>query len=318
MVKVQNLTKYYNGHCAIRDISFDVEDGQVYGLLGPNGAGKSTIMNIMTGYISCTTGSVEIDGYDILKQPHQAKERIGYLPEIPPLYMDMTPREYLEFIGKLRSVEKNLRREQIDSIMEQTSITEVRNRIIKTLSKGYRQRIGLAGALVGSPKLIILDEPTVGLDPAQMIEVRNLISSLGRDHTVILSSHILSEVQAVCDRVLIIAEGQLIAMGTPQELADRMQSGKILRVTAKGNGEHILAAIKKIAGLGAYELVEQEGELTTFTVSLPGTRDLRPAVSEALVYAGCPAVAMQTSSASLEEIFLQLVENDSQIMQAEG
>ena len=225
MIKVEHLTKRYGNHYAIEDLSFTVEEGKIYGLLGPNGAGKSTTMNIITGYISATSGTVTVDGHDILEEPSAARACIGYLPEIPPLYMDMTPREYLNFAGELKGMKKAARKEQIQRVMDRTGIAEMADRLIKHLSKGYKQRVGLAGALMGSPKVIILDEPTVGLDPAQVIGIRELIRDLGKTHTVILSSHILSEVQAVCDQVLIISGGHLTAQGTPEELSQRLIAG---------------------------------------------------------------------------------------------
>ena len=218
MIEVKNLVKDYGGHLAVDHLSFRVEDGQIYGFLGPNGAGKSTTMNIITGYLGATEGQVIIDGHDILEEPEAAKKRIGYLPEIPPLYMDMTVDEYLEFAACIKKLPKPGRMDAIQEVMDLVKITDVRKRLIRNLSKGYRQRVGIAQALLGSPKLIILDEPTVGLDPAQVIEIRKLIRELGQAHTVILSSHILSEVQAVCQQVLILSKGRLAASGSLQEL----------------------------------------------------------------------------------------------------
>lgn len=211
MIQVEHLTKRYGGHLAVDDISFTVEEGTIYGLLGPNGAGKSTTMNILTGYISASDGKVTIDGHDVLEEASAAKACVGYLPEQPPLYVDMTPLEYLNFVAELKKVKRADRKSQIDYAMQRTGLAGMENRLIKNLSKGYRQRVGFAAALLGNPKVIILDEPTVGLDPAQVIEIRNLIKELGQQHTVILSSHILSEVSALCDKVLIIANGKLVA-----------------------------------------------------------------------------------------------------------
>ena len=218
MIQVEHLTKRYGGHTAVDDISFTVEDGCIYGLLGPNGAGKSTTMNIITGYLSATDGTVTINGHNIAEEPAAAKACIGYLPEQPPLYQDMTVREYLLFVAELKGTRKKADRiAAVENACARTGLQEMEGRLIRNLSKGYRQRVGIAGALLGTPKVIILDEPTVGLDPAQMIEIRSLIHDLGKTHTVILSSHILSEVQTVCDRVLIIAHGKLVAQGTPEE-----------------------------------------------------------------------------------------------------
>lgn len=222
MIKVEHLTKYYGEFMAVDDLSFEIEEGHVYGFLGPNGAGKSTTMNIMTGCLSATEGTVTINGYDILEEPLQAKRCIGYLPEHPPLYMNETPEEYLRFVGEAKGLKGQELQRQIAEVMEQTKITEVKSRLISNLSKGYKQRVGIAQALLGNPKVIILDEPTVGLDPIQIIEIRDLVRQLGEHHTVILSSHILSEVQAICEKVLIIAKGRLLAFDEPKNLEKLM------------------------------------------------------------------------------------------------
>ena len=236
MIEVTHLTKRYGKHTAVDDISFTVEDGCIYGLLGPNGAGKSTTMNILTGYLSASDGTVKIDGHDIVEDAAAAKACIGYLPEQPPLYQDMTVTEYLLFVAELKGVRKKAeRRAGVEKVCARTGLQGMEARLIRNLSKGYRQRVGIAAALLGSPKIIILDEPTVGLDPAQMIEIRSLIHDLGKTHTVILSSHILSEVQTVCDRVLIIAQGKLIAQGTPEELAGKLAAKGSISATAQGS-----------------------------------------------------------------------------------
>ena len=219
MIEVNNLTKQYGQHKAVDNISFKVEKGEILGFLGPNGAGKSTTMNIITGYISATEGTVKVDGFDILEQPGEVKKRIGYLPELPPLYMDMTVEEYLTFVCNIKKVSVHKQKEMLGKVMNAVKITDMRKRLIKNLSKGYKQRVGLAQAMIGEPQVLILDEPTVGLDPKQIIEIRNVIKSLGKDHTIILSSHILSEVSAVCDRVLIINKGKIVAIDTPENLA---------------------------------------------------------------------------------------------------
>ena len=224
MIEVSHLTKRYGGHTAVSNLSFTIEKGQIYGFLGPNGAGKSTTMNIMTGCLAASEGEVRIDGHDIFEEPQQAKRLIGYLPEQPPLYLDRTPREYLTFVGRAKGIKDKALPEQIGRVMEVTQITDVADRLIKHLSKGYRQRVGIAQALLGDPEVVILDEPTVGLDPKQIIEIRSLIQSLGQKHTVILSSHILSEVQAVCQTILIISKGHLVACDTPENL-ERLFSG---------------------------------------------------------------------------------------------
>lgn len=219
MIEVKNLVKQYGTHLALDDLSFSVEDNEIFGFLGPNGAGKSTTMNIITGYLAPTSGTVTIDGHDIIEDPIGAKKLIGYLPELPPLYMEMTPREYLKFVAEAKGVKKADLRDEIDRVMEKTAIIDVQNQLIKTLSKGYRQRVGMAEAIIGSHKVIIMDEPTVGLDPVQIIEFREMIRELGKDHTVIISSHILAEISEICHKIMIIVKGKLVAIDTPENLA---------------------------------------------------------------------------------------------------
>ncbi len=219
LIEVKNLVKQYGTHLALDDLSFNVEDNEIFGFLGPNGAGKSTTMNIITGYLAPTSGTVSIDGHDIVEDPIGAKRLIGYLPELPPLYMDMTPREYLKFVAEAKGVKKAELKGEIDRVMEKTAITDVQNQIIKTLSKGYRQRVGMAESIIGNPKVIIMDEPTVGLDPVQIIEFRDMIRELGKDHTVIISSHILAEISEICHKIMIIVKGKLVAIDTPENLA---------------------------------------------------------------------------------------------------
>ncbi len=219
LIEVKNLVKQYGTHLALDDLSFNVEDNEIFGFLGPNGAGKSTTMNIITGYLAPTSGTVSIDGHDIVEDPIGAKRLIGYLPELPPLYMDMTPRVYLKFVAEAKGVKKAELKGEIDRVMEKTAITDVQNQIIKTLSKGYRQRVGMAESIIGNPKVIIMDEPTVGLDPVQIIEFRDMIRELGKDHTVIISSHILAEISEICHKIMIIVKGKLVAIDTPENLA---------------------------------------------------------------------------------------------------
>lgn len=306
MIQVEHLTKRYGSHLAVDDISFEVEEGIVYGLLGPNGAGKSTTMNILTGYLSATSGTVSIDGHDILEEAGAAKACVGYLPEQPPLYVDMTPREYLMFVAELKKVKRADRAAQVEQAMDRTGLAEMEHRLIKNLSKGYRQRVGLAAALLGSPKVIILDEPTVGLDPAQVIEIRSLIKELGKDHTVILSSHILSEVSTLCDKVLIIAKGKLVAQGTPEELAQRLTAGSSLNITALGEADAVMNAMLTVPGVSEVQITGQQNGETSATVQVPQGEDLRAAVSAALAAAGCPVLGLTTASMSLEDVFLQL------------
>ncbi len=310
MIEVNHLTKRYGNHCAVDDISFTVEDGCIYGLLGPNGAGKSTTMNVITGYLSTTSGTVKIDGHDIMEEPREAKSCIGYLPEQPPLYTDMTVREYLMFVAELKGVRpKAARLESIERASGRTGLESMQNRLIRNLSKGYRQRVGVAATLLGDPKIIILDEPTVGLDPAQMIEIRSLIHDLGKTHTVILSSHILSEVQAVCDQVLIIAHGKLVAQGTPEELAGRLAAQGVIAATALGGRDAVVAAAESVDGLTNVQITAEKGDEVSFTASSAAGSDLRAALSKALADAGCPLLSLSSQTMSLEDVFLQLTEN---------
>ena len=311
MIEVRNLVKRYGGHVAVDHLSFTVEKGQIYGFLGPNGAGKSTTMNIMTGYIGLTEGDVIVNGHNILEEPEEAKRSIGYLPEIPPLYTDMTVTEYLRFAAQLKKVPKGEREEQIRRVVELTHLEDVTHRLIKNLSKGYRQRVGLAQALLGFPEVIILDEPTVGLDPKQIIEIRDLIRSLAGDHTVILSSHILSEVQEVCDQVLIINHGKLIASGSPTELEQRL-AGSTLSLTVKGEDaqavHNLLSALDGVTDLSVSPSANA-GELDV-QLSCQRGSDVREAVSSACIAAGIPILMMKSADVSLEQIFLEVTSDD--------
>ena len=313
MIEVNHLTKRYGKTCAVDDISFTVEDGCIYGLLGPNGAGKSTTMNVITGYISATSGTVKIDGHDILEEPKQAKSSIGYLPELPPLYTDMTVEEYLAFVAELKGVKKKADRvAALEKTIERAGLQKMEHRLIRNLSKGYRQRVGIAASLLGEPKVIILDEPTVGLDPAQMIEIRALIRDLGKTHTVILSSHILSEVQSVCDRVLIIAHGKLVAQGTPEELAAHLAAHGVISATALGDRETILAAAESVEGLTNVQITAEKNGEVSFTAASEDGADRRAALSKALAAAGCPVLSLNSETMSLEDVFLQLTEGEPQ------
>jgi len=307
LIEVKHLTKRYGKHTAVDDICFTVQDGCIYGLLGPNGAGKSTTMNMITGYLAPTGGTVAIDGHDVQEEPKEAKACIGYLPEIPPLYTDMTVQEYLLFVSELKGKKKKADRVQdVAQAVQRAGLQEMEKRLIRNLSKGYRQRVGIAAALLGSPKVIILDEPTVGLDPAQMIEIRNLIHDLGETHTVILSSHILSEVQMICDRVLIIAHGKVAAQGTPEELAAQLAARGMIAATALGTKEQILAAAAKVEGLTDLRVTAEKGDEVSFTATSTAGADLRAALSKALAEAGCPVVSLTSDTMSLEDIFLQI------------
>ena len=306
MVEVSHLSKNYGSHPAIRDLTFSVADGQVYGLLGPNGAGKSTIMNILTSYLAPTGGEVKVAGFSLPEQAQQAKACVGYLPEQPPLYPEMTVQEYLDFAAELKGVKKAQRREQVQQAARRTGLDQVMPRLIRSLSKGYRQRVGIAQALLGSPQLIILDEPTVGLDPAQVIGIRKLIRKLGKTHTVILSSHILSEVQAVCSRVLILSKGALVAEGTPEQLSEKLSPGICLRVTALGSSDTVLPVVEAVPGITGVQLVSEADGEVTFTAETADTTDRRAEVSRALSEAGCTVLALAAENRSLEEVFLAL------------
>ena len=308
MISVKHLTKYYGDFLAVDDLSFTIDEGHVYGFLGPNGAGKTTTMNIMSGCLSATSGCVEIGGFDIFTDAMQAKQLIGYLPEQPPLYMNETPEEYLRFVGEAKGLKKAELELQVRQVIEQVRIRDVCGQRISSLSKGYKQRVGIAQALLGNPKVIILDEPTVGLDPAQMIEIRSLIHDLGKTHTVILSSHILSEVQTVCDRVLIIAGGKLIAQGTPEELAGQLAAKGTISATAQGTREAVLAAAASVPGLADLLVTAEKGGEVSFTAVSEAGTDLRGALSLALAKAGCPVLTLSAESMSLEDVFLQLTE----------
>ena len=306
MIEVSHLSKQYGSHPAIENLSFTVEDGQIYGLLGPNGAGKSTIMNILTSYLAPTSGEVKVAGYGLPEEAQQAKACVGYLPEQPPLYPEMTVQEYLMFAAELKGVKKVQRKEQVFKAARRTGLESVLPRLIRSLSKGYRQRVGIAQALLGSPKLIILDEPTVGLDPAQVIEIRKLIQELGRAHTVILSSHILSEVQAVCSRVLILSKGKLVAEGTPEELGEKLNPGSCLRATVLGDRKTVLEAVQAVPGICKVQVESEADGEVTFTAESEDATDRRAAVSKALAKAGCTVLALAAENKSLEEIFLAL------------
>ena len=307
MIEVENLTKKYGSHIAVDHLSFRIDRGVIYGFLGPNGAGKSTTMNIMTGYIAATEGTVKINGYDILKEPEKAKKSIGYLPEIPPVYIDMTVYEYLKFVAELKKVPKGERKEQIEDIMKQTRVEEVRDRLIKNLSKGYKQRVGLAQAMIGYPEVIILDEPTVGLDPKQIIEIRSLIRELAKKHTVILSSHILSEVSAVCDHIMIISKGKLVASDTPEGLITMMKGGRQLTLSVKGKREKLEEILKGLPLVKEYTFKEtKEEEFVCVMLNIEGEEDIRENLFYWLAEAKMPIMELTVVEKSLEDVFLEL------------
>ncbi len=308
MIEVKSLSKKYGSYLAVDDVSFSIEKGEVVGFLGPNGAGKSTIMNIITGYLSFTKGNVSVDGIDVIDNPEAAKKRIGYLPEIPPLYTDMKVKEYLYFIYDLKKV-KFPKAPHINEIMRLVKIDNVSNRLIKNLSKGYRQRVGFAGALVGNPDVLILDEPTVGLDPKQIIEIRNLISRLGKNHTIILSSHILSEIQAVCERVIIINKGQIIADDTPDNLARKLSYDTSLVARIVCDEKDMISTLSGIDGVSSVtSLGKKENGAYDFNIVPEGDKDVRAAVFNKVKESGKTMLSFSSDAVSLEQIFLRLTE----------
>ena len=311
MIEVNNLVKRYGNHTAVDHLSFKIEKGKIYGFLGPNGAGKSTTMNMITGYIASTEGTVKIDGHDILEEPEAAKKCIGYLPEQPPVYFDMTVLEYMKFVADLKKIPKDKKANMIEEVMDMVKISDMRNRLIKNLSKGYRQRVGLAEAIMGYPEVIILDEPTVGLDPKQIIEIRDLIKSLKQKHTVILSSHILSEVRAVCDYVLIISHGKLVASDTPDNLERLAAGSNSLLMKVKGEKDTIRKDLETIEGVTGVEMsYDSDEELWKTKVSIQENVDIREKVFYAMAKANCPIYEMQVKRVSLEDVFLELTEGE--------
>lgn len=307
MIEVKNLVKCYGSHTAVDHLNFTIKKGQIYGFLGPNGAGKSTTMNIMTGYLGATEGEVLINGHNILTEPYKAKKEIGYLPEQPPLYMDMTVLEYLKFVFCLKRIGKTFQEEQLETVIRLVKLDSVRNRLIKNLSKGYRQRVGLAGALVGFPEIIILDEPTVGLDPQQIIEIRQLIRSLAKDHTVILSSHILSEVREICDHIMIIYQGKLVASDTPENLETKMQGNETIEILAKGTLSSVKEAVDALPSIGESDYSEtQESGYIRATLTVAGKKDIREQIFWTFADRKIPLLHLTNTRTTLEDIFLEL------------
>ena len=318
-VEVKHLTKRYGRHTAVEDLSFSVEEKQIYGFLGPNGAGKSTTMNIMTGYLAASEGEVIINGCDMMREPERAKQHIGYLPEVPPVYPDMTVSEYLKFAAELKRIPRADRKEQILHVMEMTKVTEVSERLIKNLSKGYRQRVGLAQAVLGEPDVIILDEPMVGLDPRQIIEMRDLIKDLGKKHTVILSSHILSEISAVCDRIMIISGGKLVASDSPEGLQGLISSSVVLETTVKASMEQLRAVLDTIeAVVKAEEKPAQLPDCVTALIRTKDNTDIREELSMKLYENKLPIMGMNLQEHSLEDIFLELTGREEKISETGG
>lgn len=309
MVEIKNLVKNYGNKNAVDDISFSIKEGEIVGFLGPNGAGKSTTMNIITGYLSATSGTVTVGGKDIFKEPLAVKRQIGFLPEQPPLYMDMTVYEYLSFVYDLKGCDFN-RREHLNEVMEKVKILDVKNRLIKNLSKGYKQRVGIAQAIIGNPKFIIFDEPTVGLDPVQIIEIRNLIRSLGKKHTVILSTHILPEVQAICDRVIIINGGKIIANEKTADLNRVVGQSAKIKIKVAGPNREVLNMLRDLQGiLRAESDGVREGDTYSYLLETNPAIDVRKIIFNALAKNSWPMMGMENVEAELEDVFVKLIQS---------
>ena len=307
MIEVSNLVKKYGDHTAVDHLSFQIEKGKIYGFLGPNGAGKSTTMNMITGYIASTEGKVMIDGHDILEEPEAAKKCIGYLPEMPPLYFDMTVLEYMKFAADLKKIPRNQKDKQIKEVMDMVKITDMKDRLIKNLSKGYRQRTGLAAAILGFPDIIILDEPTVGLDPKQIIEIRELIRTLAKDHTVILSSHILAEVQEICDDILIISKGKLVAEGSPEQLEDLTHGKESVELTIQADQVSVKQILSDISGIDDISWLNINENSCHIQINTSNdTQELCADLSLAFAQQKMPVTQMFVNKATLEDIFLEL------------
>lgn len=306
MIEIKNLTKFYGRNAAVKNLSFTVDDNEILGFLGPNGAGKSTTMNIITGFLPSTSGTVTINGLDIAENPSEAKKMIGYLPEIPPVYLDMKVKEYLKFVAGIKGIKRSERSEQVESAMEKLKIKDVEKRLIRNLSKGYRQRVGFAQALLGDPKYLILDEPTVGLDPNQVIEVRNLIKSLRKDHTIILSSHILAEIQAVCERVVIISHGEIRAVDSIKNLEDSMGTSIVLIMKIEGDKDAVSECIKNVSGVtGINDINFEETGIYTYKIEIESD-DVRKTIMSDLIKKDFVIDEVKSEKPNLEEVFVKL------------
>ena len=307
MIEIQHLTKRYGNKLAVSDATFTIQKGEILGFLGRNGAGKSTTMNIITGYISASGGTVKLDGYDILEDPREVKKRIGYLPEQPPLYVDMTVNEYLKFVCAIKDVKGSRVKSHLDDITDLVGLGDVRKRLIRNLSKGYRQRVGMAQALVGNPEVVILDEPTVGLDPKQILEVRRMIRQLGEDHTIVLSSHILPEVADVCDRLVIIHQGKIVAEDTLENLTHSEEDSRRIRMRIAGGNDEIRAALERVPGVKRVDgLGSREKDTFDYILHADGTADIRRGVFAAMAGKGFPVLIQRPMDLDLEDVFLQL------------
>lgn len=310
MIEVKNLVKKYGNHLAVDHLNFTIEEGHIYGFLGPNGAGKSTTMNIMTGYLGATEGEVLINGHDILKEPEEAKKQIGYLPELPPLYMDMTVREYMEFAAELKKIPKAKRAESIDDVEKLVKIKDVEKRLIKNLSKGYRQRVGLAQAVLGFPEIIILDEPSVGLDPKQIIEIRELIRKLAKKHTVILSSHILAEVREVCDYIMIISKGKLVASDTPENLERYLGESGLIEIETRTEASKVKEVLKNVPGIEKVSLKIDASGITSGQIREKRGQDIREELFTTFAEKKMPLLKLNAVQVSLEDVFMELTQSD--------
>lgn len=310
MIQVKNLVKKYGDYTAVDHLDFTIESGRIYGFLGPNGAGKSTTMNIMTGYLGATQGEVIINGHDILKEPEKAKKHIGYLPEQPPLYVDMTVREYLQFAAELKGIKRDKREDSITEVEKMVKIKDVEHRLIKNLSKGYRQRVGLAQAVLGFPEIIILDEPTVGLDPKQIIEIRELIRKLARKHTVILSSHILAEVREVCDYILIISKGKLVASDTPDNLEKKLGEDHFVEIETDVSPSDVRLILKNVPGIESIEIKGSKGDTTEALIREKKGTDARENIFRAFASAEAVLFTLKHTGTSLEDVFMQLTQGE--------
>lgn len=317
MIEIKNLVKYYGDNKAVDDISFNVEAGEVLGFLGPNGAGKSTTMNILTGFISATSGHVKVNGHDILEDPEKARASIGYLPELPPLYLDMTVLEYLKFVCDLKNIKKSEQTDHLARIMALVKITDVRKRLIGNLSKGYRQRVGIAQALVGDPEIIVLDEPTVGLDPKQIKEIRSTIKNLGKKHTVILSSHILSEVAATCDRVVIISDGKLVASGSADSLGTAVDGLNRVEIILKSQNDQGMSTLKSIDAIKEVMFLRKTSDQVVYEYVTDENIDVREDVFYAMAKANLPIIGMKTLNPTLEDVFLKVTSRNYHVEEKE-
>lgn len=309
MIEVKNVTKKYGKAIAVEDISFTIKEGEIVGLLGPNGAGKSTTMNLITGYIEQTSGDIMVDGYNMLKKPKKAKKEIGYMPEGVPLYTDLTVKEFVTYMAEIKNVSKKERKEKVDKIIEQTGLKDVEKKLVKNLSRGYKQRVSMAGALVGEPKILILDEPTVGLDPKQITEIRNLIKELGKTHTVILSSHILSEVSQICNKVIIINKGKIVAIDTPENLEKKVSSNNCIYVTVEDPEDKMNTIKDTIKDIKKLEIVEkQEDGTTQYMIEAEENVDLRKTIFAEFAKEGITIFEMKKADSTLEDAFMKLIE----------